>query len=72
MSEPIVDYPCKDRPYSFIVDAATGNNVNNGGLSIILTQTDENGKERVIAYPSRALIKHEKSYTRFKLDYFLE
>ncbi len=58
-SEPIVDYPRKNRPYSLIVDAATGNDVNDGGLGAILTQTDEKGKERVIAYASRALIKHE-------------
>jgi len=59
-SEPIVDYPCKDGPYSLIVDAATGIDNNNGGLGAILMQTDENGKEREIAYASRALIKHEK------------
>jgi hypothetical protein len=52
LSEPIVDYPRKDRPYSLIVYAATGNDVNDGGLGAILTQTDEQGKERVIAYDS--------------------
>jgi len=50
------------------VDAATGNGVNDGGLGAILTQTDEKGKERVIAYASRALIKHEKNYTPFLLE----
>ncbi len=38
VSEPIVDYPRKDRPYSLIVDAATGNDVNDGGLGAILTK----------------------------------
>jgi hypothetical protein len=45
-----VDYPRKNRPYSLIVDAATGNDVNDGGLGAILTQTDEKGKERLILF----------------------
>ena len=68
VSEPIVDYPRKDRPYSLIVDAATGNEVNDGGLGAILTQTDEKGKDRVIAYASRSLVNHEKNYTPFLLE----
>jgi hypothetical protein len=68
ISEPIVDYPRKDRPYPLIVDAATGSDNNDRGLGAILTQTDENGKVRVIAYASRALIKHEKNYTPFLLE----
>ena len=32
ISEPIVDYPRKDRPYSLIVDAATGSDNNDRGL----------------------------------------
>jgi len=65
VSEPILDYSRKNRPYSLIVDAATGNDVNDGGLGANLTQTDEKGKERVIAYASRALVNHEKNYTPF-------
>jgi hypothetical protein len=68
VSEPIVDYPQKDRPYTLIVDVATGNNVNDVGLGAILTQMDEQGKERVIAYVSRALVNHEKNYTPFLLE----
>jgi hypothetical protein len=68
VSEPIVDYLHKNRPYSLIVDAATGNDINDGGLGAILTQTDEKGKERVIAYTSRALVNHEKNYTPFLLE----
>jgi hypothetical protein len=68
VSEPIGDYLRKNRPYLLIVDAATGNDVNDVGLGAILTQTDEKGKERVIAYASRALIKHEKNYTPFLLE----
>jgi hypothetical protein len=33
-----------------------------------MNSTDENGKERVITYASRALIKHEKNYTAFLLE----
>ncbi len=40
VSKPILDYHQKDRTYLLIVDAATGNDVNNGGLGAILTQTD--------------------------------
>ncbi len=68
MSEPIVDYPWKNRPSSLIVDAATGNNINNGGLGAIWTQTDEKGKEGVIAYASRALVNQEKNNTPFLLE----
>ncbi len=68
VSEPIVDYPWKDRSYSLIVDAATVNDVKDGGLGAILTQTDEQGKERVIAYASRALVNHEINYTQFLLE----
>jgi hypothetical protein len=68
ISEPIVDYPRQNRAFSLIVDAATGNDVTDGGLGAILCQTDENGHQRVIAYGSRALVKHEKNYTPFLLE----
>ena len=67
-SEPIVDYPRKNRPYSLIVDASTGTPEIAGGLGAILTQTDENGDEKVIAYASRQLLKHEKNYTPFLVE----
>jgi hypothetical protein len=51
-SEPIVDYPRKNRPYSLIVDACTGNDKAIGGMGAILCQTDEQGKQRVISYAS--------------------
>ena len=68
ISEPIVDYPRQNRPYSLMVDAATGNETTEGGLGAILCQTDEKGHHRVIAYGSRSLIKHEKNYTPFLLE----
>ncbi|EFX61174.1 hypothetical protein DAPPUDRAFT_274479 [Daphnia pulex] len=35
-SEPVVDYPRKNRPYSLITDAALGDDKNDGGLGAIL------------------------------------
>ena len=67
-SEPIVDYSRKNRPYSLIVDASTGTAEVAGGLGAIFSQTDENGEERVIAYASRQLLKHEKNYTPFLVE----
>ena len=67
-SEPAVDYPRKNRPYSLMVDASTGNDKTPGGLVAILCQTDEKGKNRVIAYASRQLIRHEKNYSPFLVE----
>ena len=64
-SEPVVNYPRKDRPYALIVDAATGNDKNEGGCGAILCQADEKGDLHVISYASRSLSKHEKNYTPF-------
>jgi len=64
-SEPVVDYPRKNRPYSLITDAALGDEKNDGGLGAILTQQNEKGEHCVIAYASRKLQKHEKNYTPF-------
>ena len=49
-------YPRKDRPYSLIVDACTGNYKNMGGMGAILCQTDKKGNEKVIAYASKKKI----------------
>jgi len=67
-SNPIVAYPRQSRPFSLIVDAATGTPSDDGGLGAILCQTDEHGEFHVIAYASRALSKHEKNYTPFLLE----
>ena len=64
-SEPVVNYPRKDRPYALIVDAATGGEKNEGGFGAILCQADERGELHVVAYASRSLSKHEKNYTPF-------
>ena len=65
ISEPVVAYPRRNRPYSLIVDAATGGEGIEGGMGAILCQTDEQGRMRAIAYASRGLQKHEKNYTPF-------
>ena len=67
-SEPVVDYPRRDRPYALITDAALGDDKNPGGLGAILTQVKQNGEHCVIAYASRKLQKHEKNYTPFLLE----
>ncbi len=49
------------------MDASTGTSEINGGLGTMLCQTDE-GEERVIAYASRQLLKHERNYTPFLVE----
>ncbi len=66
-SEPIVANPRKNLPYSLIVDAATGNDKNEGGLGAVC-QTDQKGVNKVIAYASRQLLKHEKNYIPFQIE----
>jgi len=68
VSEPVVAFPRKDRPYALFVDASTGNEEHDGGLGGILCQEDKQGHCQVIAYASRALVKHEKNYTPFLLE----
>ena len=68
VSEPVLDYPRRDRTYALITDAACGDDKNEGGLGAILTQIDSTGEHRVIGYASRKLIKHEKNYTPFLLE----
>ena len=67
-SEPVVDYPRRNRPYALITDAALGDDKSPGGLGAILTQVDEQGEYRVISYASRKLQTHEKNYTPFLLE----
>ena len=68
VSEPVIDYPRRDRPYALITDAAAGDEKNEGGLGAILTQINPDGEHSVIAYASRKLAKHEKNYTPFLLE----
>jgi len=65
---PVLAYPRKDRMFVLATDAATGDKDNPGGLGAVLSQTDEKGQERVIAYASRSLKDHEKNYGAFLLE----
>lgn len=67
-SEPVIDYPRRNRPYVLITDASFGDDKTPGGLGAILTQVDKNNEHKVIAYASRKLVKHEKNYTPFLLE----
>jgi hypothetical protein len=67
-SAPVLVYPRADRPFSLMVDAATGDQTKPGGLGAVLLQTDDQGLDRVIAYASRTLNKSEKNYSAFLLE----
>ena len=64
VSEPVMAYPRRNRPYALITDASLGDSDQKkpGGLGAILTQIDERGEHQVIAYASRKLVQHEKNY----------
>jgi len=68
VSEPVVAFPRKNRPYALLTDASLGDERKPGGLGAILTQVDEEGEHQVIAYASRKLQKHEANYTPFLLE----
>jgi len=67
-SEPVVNYPRKNWPYALMVDPASGNDKNEGGLGSVLCQADDNDELHVIAYASRSISKYEKNYTPFLLE----
>ena len=64
VSEPVMAYPRKDRPYSLITDALLGDCVKSGGSRAILSQENQ-GRFRAIAYASWKLQDHEKNYTPY-------
>jgi hypothetical protein len=67
-SAPLLAYPRNDRPFILSTDAATGDATSTGGLGAVLTQRDDDGNERVVAFASRNLTKHEKNYSAFLLE----
>ena len=67
-SAPVLMFPRKDRPFTLATDAATGDNTSPGGLGAVLTQLDDQGRERVVSYASRSLREHEKNYSVFLLE----
>ena len=70
VSESVMAYPRRNRPYALITDASLGdsNQKKPGGLGAILTQVDKKGEHQVIAYASRKLVQHEKNYTPYLLE----
>ncbi len=61
-------FPCADRQYALITDAATGTADTAGGLGAILTQKDKFDNYYAISYASRQLKDHEKNYSPFLLE----
>ena len=55
-SEPVLAFPDFSKPFVIFIDAS------NYGLGAVLSQLDENGKDRPIAYASRHLNKNEQKY----------
>jgi RNase H-like domain found in reverse transcriptase/Reverse transcriptase (RNA-dependent DNA polymerase)/Integrase zinc binding domain/Integrase core domain/gag-polyprotein putative aspartyl protease len=65
---PVLSYPRNDRPFILATDAATGDAHSPGGLGAVLSQKDDQGRERVVAYASRSLKPSEKNYNAFLLE----
>lgn len=55
-SAPVLAYPNFTNPFILDTDAS------NVAIGTVLSQLDEHGKERVIAYGSRLLTKSERQY----------
>ena len=62
-SEPVLATPRYDRPFIVKTDAA-----NTEGIGGVLSQLDDEGLERVIAYYGRKLNKHERNYTVTEIE----
>lgn len=62
-SEPVLCTPRFDRQFVVKTDAA-----NQIGLGGVLSQADDNGRERVVAYHGRRLTKHERNYTVTEIE----
>ena len=62
ISSPILTYPKWDCPFLLFTNASTF------AFGAVLSQKDEEGNERVVAYASRSLLPTEKNYTATELE----
>ena len=68
-TKPVLSFPKRDTPYILRTDACMGNEKQCGGLGACLMQFDEEKAcQRVIAYASRGLKKHELNYSATNLE----
>ena len=67
-AEPVVSHPKKGLPYLLRTDACAGDSEHPGGFGAVLSQSHPDGKERVIAYASRALKTYEENYQPYLLE----
>ena len=65
---PVVAFPNPKKPFLVSTDASLGDKYNPGGLGAVLTQLDDNGNQRAVAYASRALKDSERNYSAFLLE----
>ena len=68
LTAPILSFPSPKREFILSTDAAAGDDKNPGGLGAVLSQRDERGVERVIAYASRTLRPNEQNYSAYLLE----
>ena len=62
-SEPVMSTPRFDREFLVKTDAA-----NKEGLGGVLSQVNDEGREKVVAYHGRRLNKHERNYTVTEIE----
>ena len=69
-SHPVLAYPRPDRQYALITDVSLGSDKNRGGCGAILTQIDEAGNFRVVAYASKTITGSPLNYTPFLAEMY--
>ena len=64
ISEPILQYPDFNKTFYLMTDGSAR------GYGAVLSQKDEKGKERVIAYASKSIVGAQKNYNATELEIF--